>query len=424
METKALVGERLQGEGHWHVSGSRSEAAKAENIAERAAKQAEDRQQAFAAESERIDEQILQARGAMLQGVNEQADFAIKQIDAEQKNYEKSLGRAVDDGKLETLDAALLVVKHQELTDEKKKAVETGRQIALIRQQSEAQQRTFEYKADDLRFADELATTQAEHRRIQLDILDAVYEQKRLQLEANLKIAEQNENQDEINRIKAEQARLPTEKAQDRTRTLNGTMNPLEAWARSVPQTADQINEALQSIEARGLDNLASALTDVISGTKSLGEAFSDIARSIIADIIQMTIRMLIFRAISAAIGGIGGGGATGSGPVNINTFGGPRASGGPVRAGTTYLVGEKGPELWTAPGNGTIIPNAPNIRAAANSNMPQRIDLVVGFGDAPAFAPYVQQVAGQAASVAIKVSTDHTNNTLRQIAKPKLNGR
>ncbi len=34
------------------------------------------------------------------------------------------------------------------------------------------------------------------------------------------------------------------------------------------------------------------------------------------------------------------------------------RASGGPVIAGQEYMVGERGPELWRAPANGTIIPN------------------------------------------------------------------
>jgi hypothetical protein len=36
----------------------------------------------------------------------------------------------------------------------------------------------------------------------------------------------------------------------------------------------------------------------------------------------------------------------------------GKRAAGGPVLSGKTYLVGENGPELFTASGNGTIIPN------------------------------------------------------------------
>ena len=38
--------------------------------------------------------------------------------------------------------------------------------------------------------------------------------------------------------------------------------------------------------------------------------------------------------------------------------FGGNRAAGGPVSAGTTYLVGEKGPELFTPSRSGNIIPN------------------------------------------------------------------
>ena len=40
------------------------------------------------------------------------------------------------------------------------------------------------------------------------------------------------------------------------------------------------------------------------------------------------------------------------------NVFGGGKASGGPVTAGTTYLVGEKGPELFTPNTSGAIVPN------------------------------------------------------------------
>ena len=42
----------------------------------------------------------------------------------------------------------------------------------------------------------------------------------------------------------------------------------------------------------------------------------------------------------------------------DINPFGGGRATGGPVSMGKTYLVGEKGPELFSPGSNGTIIPN------------------------------------------------------------------
>jgi hypothetical protein len=38
--------------------------------------------------------------------------------------------------------------------------------------------------------------------------------------------------------------------------------------------------------------------------------------------------------------------------------FGGTRAAGGPVSAGKTYLVGERGPEMFTPSSSGSIIPN------------------------------------------------------------------
>jgi len=47
--------------------------------------------------------------------------------------------------------------------------------------------------------------------------------------------------------------------------------------------------------------------------------------------------------------------------------FGGGKASGGSVAGGTTYLVGEKGPELFTPSGSGTIIPNS---AMGSNSNV------------------------------------------------------
>ena len=47
--------------------------------------------------------------------------------------------------------------------------------------------------------------------------------------------------------------------------------------------------------------------------------------------------------------------------------FGGGKASGGSVAGGTTYLVGEKGPELFTPSGSGTIIPNG-SLGGSSNS--------------------------------------------------------
>jgi len=72
------------------------------------------------------------------------------------------------------------------------------------------------------------------------------------------------------------------------------------------------------------------------------------IAISVVVDAIGALIsgfRTLI--SVGSKIGGAIGG-----------LFGGGKATGGSVSSGTTYLVGEQGPELFTPSGNGTIIPN------------------------------------------------------------------
>ena len=56
--------------------------------------------------------------------------------------------------------------------------------------------------------------------------------------------------------------------------------------------------------------------------------------------------------------------------------WGGPRAAGGPVASGRSYLVGERGPELFTPGASGAITPNGAlaggNVRVIVNNNTPQ----------------------------------------------------
>jgi hypothetical protein len=44
---------------------------------------------------------------------------------------------------------------------------------------------------------------------------------------------------------------------------------------------------------------------------------------------------------------------------IEERRFGGPRALGGPVTQGSSYLVGERGPELFTPSSSGNITPNS-----------------------------------------------------------------
>jgi hypothetical protein len=67
----------------------------------------------------------------------------------------------------------------------------------------------------------------------------------------------------------------------------------------------------------------------------------------------------------------------------------GARANGGPVLSGKTYLVGERGPELFTAPSSGTIIPNGGSAPRSSGGNT-YNITVQAGVGDPRAIGQQV----------------------------------
>jgi hypothetical protein len=81
----------------------------------------------------------------------------------------------------------------------------------------------------------------------------------------------------------------------------------------------------------------------------------------------------------------------------NINPFGGGRASGGPVRSGTTYLVGEQGPELFSPSSNGFITPNK-SLAASGGSNTTININ-VSGAIDPISTARQISDILSTAAT-------------------------
>ena len=83
-------------------------------------------------------------------------------------------------------------------------------------------------------------------------------------------------------------------------------------------------------------DALVSTIEAAVTGAKDLGETLQGIASSLLRDVGRMFIR--------AGISGLGT-------SLNLPGFGGGRANGGPVLPSSTYLVGERGPELLTMGG-------------------------------------------------------------------------
>ncbi|MGE0310038.1 MAG: tape measure protein [Lautropia sp.] len=107
---------------------------------------------------------------------------------------------------------------------------------------------------------------------------------------------------------------------------------------------SDSLKESRDSARELGL-TFTSAFEEAVFGAKGLSDALTGLA----IDMAKVLVRQNLTKPFLDFFVGISPGGTTqGSG----------KAGGGPVSAGTTYPVGERGPELFVPKTDGVIVPN------------------------------------------------------------------
>ena len=115
----------------------------------------------------------------------------------------------------------------------------------------------------------------------------------------------------------------------------------------------DQLNklaEQQKEIASTIRSAFSGAFMSMVDGTKSVKDAFRDMARSIILKLYEV---LVVQRIVNGAMGLVGK-----VFPSLAPFVSGARAMGGPVTSGKAYLVGERGPEIVVPSRNGQVVPN------------------------------------------------------------------
>jgi len=152
--------------------------------------------------------------------------------------------------------------------------------------------------------------------------------------------------------------------------------NAIDAFNKATEE-ASKYQGIVDDLSGAMTSSFTSAFTSFIDGSKSASEAFKDFAKSVIDSIIEIAIQEAIAKPLGGMLGGflgdvLGTLGGSLAAPAGVSgsaaTPGqqafpsgagiGFRARGGPVTGGQSYVVGEEGPELFTAPKSGRIVPN------------------------------------------------------------------
>jgi len=136
------------------------------------------------------------------------------------------------------------------------------------------------------------------------------------------------------------------------TRLAVTTQDQLDAIGR-VPIVMKEAEESVTQWSAfaeQGARNLQDAFAQF------LFDPFKDGLRGMLAGFVDMIRKMVAEAAAAQILQGIG---AMFPGGSFLGTlFGGARALGGPVTGGRSYLVGERGPEMFVPSSSGSIVPN------------------------------------------------------------------
>jgi phage-related minor tail protein len=161
--------------------------------------------------------------------------------------------------------------------------------------------------------------------------------------------------------------------------------DPLDGAAKALNDFANgPVTDATTTIEnavTRSFNAVANTIARAaVSGKTSIDQLVS----AILADFERVAISQFIVKPIEGIVGSLAG--------DLGQAIGGALASGGPVAAGESYLVGEQGPELFTPSSSGTIAPNG----AVASA----RPSVVVNINtpDAQSFVKSQSQIAAMMA--------------------------
>lgn len=260
--------------------------------------------ESFASEMAAINQDLLAARQATAVAAEIVAAFEVQQIEAARDRtnlgYQADAEQARDRRDLAQARALQLIEANNAVAAERINAVQLREQERIRQEQVDIAATDLENALDLEQSQAALAETSRERRASALRILDYQKQLERLELENILASRDATEAQREIARRRLELLdSIYRGREQD---AMNSTRSPLGDFMNDLPTTADKLNDALENVAANGLRAIEDGLVSIIDGTKSVADAFADMAKSIISDLVRIAIQRAVIAPLANAL--------------------------------------------------------------------------------------------------------------------------
>lgn len=249
---------------------------------------------------------------------------------------------------LESLQKQLQTVEKLTVNEKLMQDMELGR-LGVVTPVQRLELQLLAQKIDATR-AQELETKKAaDAQKADSEAIVANWKRQDEAMERNARIGEELRqsvmtDQEQINALEDQYAQA-----------LDKKIISLETYSRLMDKLKAKTDEnafSFLNLESTA-QSAASSLADGLANAIVQGKSLTDVIKNVLKELAAMIIKAIILKALGALADSF----VPGSGAV-ITGVAGQKAAGGPVSGGSTYLVGERGPELFTPSQSGKIITN------------------------------------------------------------------
>lgn len=270
-------------------------------------------------------------------------------------------------GKLDGEQAETLNQLNDRTRTQRLENVEIERRAARLTDSNATAQQSLDIQIASAQIETDMARTLADRREIELRILD-LQDKREKQIQQAV-LDDPRSTEGERTRARAAIGAVDATAGARRQQVQTRNASPLEGYRDQLTRAADDIDVALENVGVSAFRGLEDSMLSVIDGTRSVGDAFGDMAKSIISDLARIAIQAAILKAVETVLPGAG-------------SFLGflKRSDGGPIerRAGGGMIAGPGGPRDDVIPAllsNGEFVVNAAatarhrSLLEAVNSN-------------------------------------------------------
>jgi len=300
----------------------------------------------------------------MAKNAEDRAELELRNLELARIRTEDDIRANKDYGKVQKKQ---LLEQVAFLAEAERARVEFDKRVQIERDSQQVADAEYRSRSDALQQQYDLTDSTAERKRLALALVDAEEDHLRKTLEAVRDSGTANDADKRAAAIDLE--RLNILAAGKREQVRRDNLTPGQKYLRDLNVEAENLGDAYENVAVKGLERMSSAFRDATKNALGLHGVMGDL----LADFIELAIRQQVLGPLANALfggGGLGslfGGGSIGGNTAGLNAnfdkvfagrIAGARASGGPVSAGQSYLVGERGPEIVRMGGSGFVVPN------------------------------------------------------------------